>query len=178
MSSFIRQLTRPSLLRDEDKLVWSRDCRLSPVLLLKLLATLCKLQSLILSPSLSENVECYAFFGSEFGWRDGLYSGTASPRTEYPTRQGNPRFDFFNFAHCQRWYFLPIVLQEVIRAMCGTKFVDELFKPQLMYTNTAVRSLFEHVAHSSIMRLNESSMDRVCSSHYREINRFSPLLAL
>lgn len=53
------------------------------------------------------------------------------------------------------------VLQEVIRAMCGSKFLDELFKPQDMYSNAAVRSLFEHVAHSSIMRLNESSMDRL-----------------
>ncbi|KAJ4461649.1 putative Protein OSCP1 [Paratrimastix pyriformis] len=53
------------------------------------------------------------------------------------------------------------VLQEVIRAMCSPKFVEELFKPQDMYSPPLVRSLFERVAHSSIMRLNESSMDRL-----------------
>ena len=45
--------------------------------------------------------------------------------------------------------------------MLNEKFVEELFKPQDMYTNFAVRGIFDRMAHSSIMRLNESSMDKV-----------------
>lgn len=53
------------------------------------------------------------------------------------------------------------VLQDVISTMFSTKFVEELFKPQDMYTALSVRQIFDRLAHSSIMRLNESSMDKV-----------------
>ena len=45
-------------------------------------------------------------------------------------------------------------------ALCG-QFIRELFKPQEMYTSSSTREIFNKLAHSSIMRLNESSMDKL-----------------
>jgi hypothetical protein len=53
------------------------------------------------------------------------------------------------------------VLQDVIRAMYNPMFIAELFRPQDMYTMASTRHLFDRLAHSSIMRLNESSMDKL-----------------
>jgi hypothetical protein len=48
--------------------------------------------------------------------------------------------------------------------MFNGKFIEELFRPQELYPKKAVKHIFEKVAHSSIMRLNEASMDKVCDS--------------
>ena len=40
-------------------------------------------------------------------------------------------------------------------------FIDELFRPQDVYSMHSVRQIFDRLAHSSIMRLNESSMDKL-----------------
>ena len=40
-------------------------------------------------------------------------------------------------------------------------FLDELFKPQEVYTASATKQIFEKLAHSSIMRLNKTSMDKL-----------------
>ena len=56
------------------------------------------------------------------------------------------------------------VLADVGRAMFAEKFIEELFKPQEMYAPLNVRQVFDKLAHSSIMRLNENSMDKV-SAH-------------
>ena len=53
------------------------------------------------------------------------------------------------------------VLQDVITTMYSDKFLGELFKPQRMYTAAATRAIFDQLAHSSIMRLNQSSMDKL-----------------
>lgn len=53
------------------------------------------------------------------------------------------------------------VLQDVISTMFAAEFVEELFKPQEIYTNAATRKIFDRLAHSSIMRLNETSMDKL-----------------
>ena len=53
------------------------------------------------------------------------------------------------------------VLLDVTRAMCSEMFIVELFKPQEMYGLSATRQIFEKLAHSSIMRLNKSSMDKL-----------------
>ena len=53
------------------------------------------------------------------------------------------------------------VLQDVTKAMFGEKFVQELFKPQQLYSNPSTREIFDKLAHSSIMRLSESSMNKV-----------------
>lgn len=45
--------------------------------------------------------------------------------------------------------------------MYSAKFIEELFKPQEVYTDRSTRQIFDRLAHSSIMRLNETSMDKV-----------------
>lgn len=53
------------------------------------------------------------------------------------------------------------VLRDVIRSMYAPEFIKELFKPQHMYSNESTRQIFEKIAHSSIMRLNKTSMDKL-----------------
>jgi len=53
------------------------------------------------------------------------------------------------------------VLNDVVRTMYYPRFIDELFKPQEMYSIQSTRQIFDKLAHSSIMRLNESSMDKL-----------------
>lgn len=53
------------------------------------------------------------------------------------------------------------VLLDVGRAMFSEQFLGELFKPQETYTISATKQIFEKLAHSSIMRLNRSSMDKL-----------------
>lgn len=53
------------------------------------------------------------------------------------------------------------VLNDVVRTMYYPRFIDELFKPQEMYSLQSTRQIFDRLAHSSIMRLNESSMDKL-----------------
>jgi hypothetical protein len=53
------------------------------------------------------------------------------------------------------------VLQDVVSTMFSEKFIGELFKPQKIYSNTSTRQIFDRLAHSSIMRLNESSMNKL-----------------
>jgi hypothetical protein len=45
--------------------------------------------------------------------------------------------------------------------MLARSFVEELFRPQEMYTSSSTRQIFNKLAHSSIMRINESSMDKL-----------------
>ncbi len=45
--------------------------------------------------------------------------------------------------------------------MFSEKFISELFKSQKMYSSTSTRQIFDRLAHSSIMRLNTSSMDKL-----------------
>jgi hypothetical protein len=52
------------------------------------------------------------------------------------------------------------VLQDVIRTMYNPKFIAELFRGQDVYSMQSTRQIFDKLAHSSIMRLNESSMDK------------------
>lgn len=53
------------------------------------------------------------------------------------------------------------MLQDVIRTMYNPKFISELFRPQDIYAMSSVRQVFDRLAHSSIMRLNETSMDKL-----------------
>jgi len=53
------------------------------------------------------------------------------------------------------------VLNDVVCAMFAPKFMDELMKPQDVYTDRATRQVFDKLAHSSIMRLNPTSMDKL-----------------
>ena len=53
------------------------------------------------------------------------------------------------------------VLHDVVKSMFDPTFVSELFKPQEVYSQRATRQIFDKLAHSSIMRLSESSMDKL-----------------
>jgi len=53
------------------------------------------------------------------------------------------------------------VLHDVVCAMFDPLFVQDLFKPKPLYERTAARRIFDRLAHASIMKLNESSMDKV-----------------
>mmetsp|Transcript_14389 Transcript_14389/g.47266 ORF Transcript_14389/g.47266 Transcript_14389/m.47266 type:complete len:405 (-) Transcript_14389:471-1685(-) len=53
------------------------------------------------------------------------------------------------------------VLQDVSSSLFDAAFVDALLRPQALYTLQATRLIFERLAHSSIMRLSESSMDKL-----------------
>lgn len=55
------------------------------------------------------------------------------------------------------------VLHDITGTMFNSKFMEELFKPQDLYSKKALRTVFDRLAHSSIMRLNTASMDKVCS---------------
>ncbi|GLI65897.1 hypothetical protein VaNZ11_009543, partial [Volvox africanus] len=53
------------------------------------------------------------------------------------------------------------VLNDVIRTMFDPEYVDKLFAPQDIFTVSQTRKIFDRLAHSSIMRLSESSMDKL-----------------
>ncbi|DAZ97620.1 TPA: hypothetical protein N0F65_002239 [Lagenidium giganteum] len=53
------------------------------------------------------------------------------------------------------------VLEDIIKTMHNEKFMVELFKPHHMYSNVSTRQIFDRLAHSSIMRLNTNSMDKL-----------------
>lgn len=64
------------------------------------------------------------------------------------------------------------VLNDIISTMFNRKFMEELFKPQELYSKKALRTVYNRLAHASIMRLNQASMDKVsrqplCQLHCR-----------
>ncbi|MNF02578.1 Organic solute transport protein 1 [compost metagenome] len=57
-----------------------------------------------------------------------------------------------------------LVLIDVTEHMFSKQFQDEVMKPQKLYSYVSIREIFDRLAHSSIMRLSTSSMDKVCSN--------------
>ena len=53
------------------------------------------------------------------------------------------------------------VLNDIVATMFNKRFMEELFKPQALYSKKAMRTVFDRLAHASIMRLNAASMDKV-----------------
>ncbi|XP_051027837.1 protein OSCP1 isoform X1 [Acomys russatus] len=53
------------------------------------------------------------------------------------------------------------VLNDIISTMFNRKFIEELFKPQELYSKKALRTVYDRLAHASIMRLNQASMDKL-----------------
>ena len=45
--------------------------------------------------------------------------------------------------------------------MLSKKFVEELFRSQELYSMTSIRQIFVKLAHSSIMKLNAVSMNKL-----------------
>ncbi|XP_026558564.1 protein OSCP1 isoform X1 [Pseudonaja textilis] len=52
------------------------------------------------------------------------------------------------------------VMNDIIGGIFNKNFMDELFKPQELYSRKALRAVFERLVHASIMRLNAPSMDK------------------
>lgn len=52
-------------------------------------------------------------------------------------------------------------MDDIVGIMLNEKFLTQLFKPQAIYNKTALRKLFEDLAHASIMRLDGASMDKL-----------------
>ncbi|XP_075995586.1 protein OSCP1a [Genypterus blacodes] len=53
------------------------------------------------------------------------------------------------------------VLNDIIGAIFSKAFMDELLKPQLLYSHNTLKVVLTRLAHASIMRLNSASMDRL-----------------
>ena len=53
------------------------------------------------------------------------------------------------------------VLQDVVKTMYSKKFLEELFRPQETFSVASTKQIFEKLAHSSIMKLNSTSMSKV-----------------
>ncbi|UJR32153.1 hypothetical protein I4U23_019620 [Adineta vaga] len=53
------------------------------------------------------------------------------------------------------------VVNEIVGSMFNTRFLEEIFRPQELYPKKAVKHIFEKLAHTSIMKLNEASMDKL-----------------
>ncbi|XP_072466141.1 protein OSCP1 [Notamacropus eugenii] len=53
------------------------------------------------------------------------------------------------------------VMNDIISTMFNKKFLEELFKPQELYSKKALRTVYDRLAHASIMRLNQASMDKL-----------------
>lgn len=61
-------------------------------------------------------------------------------------------------------------MNDIITTMFNKKFLEELFKPQELYSKKALRTVFDRLAHASIMRLNQASMDKVSSQSRTFLN--------
>lgn len=72
---------------------------------------------------------------------------------------------------CFRILCFVLVMNDIITTMFNKNFLEELFKPQELYSKKALRTVFDRLAHASIMRLNQASMDKV-SSQSRILCRF------
>lgn len=53
------------------------------------------------------------------------------------------------------------VIQDMVKAMFNRRSLNGLFHPQDVYSNSRLKSLFHEVAHSSVMRLHNTAMDKV-----------------
>lgn len=53
------------------------------------------------------------------------------------------------------------VLQDVLGAMFASSFMEELMRPQHLYSTAGIREIFDNLAHASIMRLSENSMEKL-----------------
>lgn len=63
------------------------------------------------------------------------------------------------------------VLQDIISEMFATDFVADLFKPQGLYNKVKIKETFSRLVHSSIMRLNETSMDKLHDLMFMGVKR-------
>uniref|UniRef100_A0A673BJJ9 Organic solute carrier partner 1a n=1 Tax=Sphaeramia orbicularis TaxID=375764 RepID=A0A673BJJ9_9TELE len=53
------------------------------------------------------------------------------------------------------------VMNDIVGTMFSKSFMDELLKPQQLYSHRTMKTVLTRLAHTSIMRLNPASMDRL-----------------
>uniref|UniRef100_UPI0037E87DC5 protein OSCP1a n=1 Tax=Semicossyphus pulcher TaxID=241346 RepID=UPI0037E87DC5 len=53
------------------------------------------------------------------------------------------------------------VMNDIVGTMFNKAFMDELLKPQQLYSHRTLKTVLTRLAHASIMRLNPASMDRL-----------------
>ncbi|KAM9385397.1 protein OSCP1a [Pholidichthys leucotaenia] len=53
------------------------------------------------------------------------------------------------------------VMNDIVGTMFSRSFMDELLKPQQLYSHRTMKTVLTRIAHASIMRLNPASMDRL-----------------
>ncbi|XP_005938796.1 protein OSCP1a [Haplochromis burtoni] len=53
------------------------------------------------------------------------------------------------------------VMNDIVGTMFSKAFMDELLKPQQLYSHRTLKTVLTRLAHASIMRLNPASMDRL-----------------
>ena len=58
-------------------------------------------------------------------------------------------------------------MHDIVGTMFNKRFMEELFKPQDTYSKKAMRTVFDRLAHASIMRLNSASMDKVSVVYFK-----------
>lgn len=52
-------------------------------------------------------------------------------------------------------------MNDIVGVMFSKAFMEEVMQPQETYSHQALRYVLTRLAHTSIMRLNSTSMDRV-----------------
>lgn len=55
-------------------------------------------------------------------------------------------------------------MRDIVGQMLDARCVNEIFRPQKVLTKKSLRTVFERLAHASIMKLNTSAMDKVSLS--------------
>uniref|UniRef100_A0A671MA25 OSCP1 n=1 Tax=Sinocyclocheilus anshuiensis TaxID=1608454 RepID=A0A671MA25_9TELE len=53
------------------------------------------------------------------------------------------------------------VMNDIVATMFNKAFLEELLRPQDLYSHRALRTVLTRLAHASIMRLNPASMDKI-----------------
>ena len=53
------------------------------------------------------------------------------------------------------------VLTDTMKVLFGLEMYNNIFKPKIMYHSSKIYSIFHDITHSSIMRLNDQSMDKL-----------------
>ncbi|KAI3386125.1 hypothetical protein SNEBB_011329 [Seison nebaliae] len=53
------------------------------------------------------------------------------------------------------------IMQDIITSMFHRPFVEEVFKPQEMFSTSNLRNIFDKIAHASILKLNSNNMNKL-----------------
>ncbi len=52
-------------------------------------------------------------------------------------------------------------MRDIVGQMFDARCVKELFRPQKLFNKKSLRTVFDRLAHASIMKLNSSAMDKL-----------------